>query len=199
MKFLRDNIVAIAALIVSGLSLWFAIDAQNTDREYKELGIVPHISDSKFATELSFSFKNRGIGPAAIKWVKYFAVKGCNDSKLMSAKDWAAQHLEIEYQAVSDFLDDVFSVQPDNVLKDKTININAMQPGSIYAAGDKFTVFAVLEARDIFKRMNENRSSRVLGRFAMLDLPFSLEYCSLTGKACFKFNTDYIDEKCKSK
>jgi hypothetical protein len=35
-----------------------------TDREYKELAIVPHMSDSRFATELSVSFRNSGIDPA---------------------------------------------------------------------------------------------------------------------------------------
>jgi hypothetical protein len=195
-SFFRDNLVAIGALFVSGLSLWFAIDAQKTDREYKELAIVPHMSDSRFATELSVFFRNSGIGPALIKQIKYYTAKSCSDSASMAAKDWAAQHLQIEFQSVSDFLDDAFSVQPDNVLKDSTINISALQPANVYSVGEKLTFFQVLEARDIFKKMGENRSSRVLGRFAMLDLPFSFEYCSLTGKSCFKFNTEYIDAKC---
>ena len=195
-SFWRENLVSICALFVSALSLYYAIDAQNTDREYKELAVIPHLSVDRFGSELNVFFKNVGIGPAVIRRVKYISSKGCVASDSMSASEWAEKHFEIENRSFNEFLDDAFSVQPDNVLKGSTLNTTSIIPGNTYSVGDKVTVFTILEARQIFQKMGENRSSRVLKRFVELQLPLGIEYCSLTGKSCAQFNMSYIDDKC---
>jgi len=59
-------IVSISSVAISLASLWYAVSAQNYDREYRELLIRPRLDFDLSVNNIEIGIKNRGLGPAII-------------------------------------------------------------------------------------------------------------------------------------
>jgi hypothetical protein len=60
-------VVSASSLFIASLSLYFTIQAQKTDINYKELSIRPKLQWRSSATDFSINLDNVGLGPATIE------------------------------------------------------------------------------------------------------------------------------------
>jgi hypothetical protein len=190
-------IVALSSLFVACLSVYFTIQAQKADIEYKELAIRPAVGIGADVSNFSIFLTNAGYGHAIVRRV----VLGV-DGKCYSSDNEAT--FEEAYSRFSTYvLGEIYQKSYPQVdvkgLRDVFVTAGGiLDAGAVIRAGDKFQIFylepaalAQLTKLDL-KTITEIRNK--FGR-AVSMMPFRVEYCSATGKYCEIVDTK--NQQCK--
>src|SRR5262245_13007768 len=71
-KFFKDwqAFVSCCGFFVACLSLYYTIDAQKTDRQYREASIFPALEFTMEGADFDYRLTNVGLGPAILKRVR---------------------------------------------------------------------------------------------------------------------------------
>jgi hypothetical protein len=187
------SIIAISSLLIARFSLYLTIDAQRSDRLYKELLIKPSLALGADSTSFSFFLQNDGLGPADIKSIVYYFNNHCLylvQSDRIRVNRENANEVSV---AIKDRLyDRIFSIPSfaPLMLNADLVKVHPLLPGTIIGSGRQWVFFAPDEPfMEIRKRISElephfAQSLRDTFLLQGMTLPFSLRYCSMSGNFC---------------
>jgi hypothetical protein len=181
--------ISVSSLFVACLSLWFSIDAQRSDREYKEISIRPSLILDAAEENYSVKVKNNGLGPAVIKRIGYKFTGDCVEFDEANADGWVTPtrqpfgtyFLEGLIKAMREFgfeYPEPFKYQ-----------VHLPSPGLLISTGSEYAIFT-LEPSEGEKLRNRLRDrglvTQIQEKFFSLarEIPLFMDYCSATGKFC---------------
>ena len=184
-------IMAVASLAVAVISLLYSVDAQKTERAYKEIMIRPKLELQVSGRDLSIKIINTGLGPAQIVRVVTKLDGECVDSKNMSEAEWRSHELKIaSYIATKVIGTALESFNLDASLAGRLHpNISIPSAGHTIIANGEFRIawFTSTEVeiiRDsLIASQTEKRFSIGYSSIA-LRLPLNLAYCSASFQTC---------------
>jgi hypothetical protein len=207
-KFISTNALALTSLFIAALSLYLTVHTQNEDRDYKEMMIRPALTYEVHPFDLTVGYRNDGLGPAVIVDFVYkdgdecLSVADIYNSKLISGNI---------YRVGLDIQDRLFTQVYTFAVPTKSPGVTVarfnergtmLAPGSIIATGKEWSLFRVpddtlSEFRQDLNKLQPATVSVFQAKFfeAAMTLPFSLRYCSLSGKYCYSIREDVT--KCK--
>jgi hypothetical protein len=187
---LTTLLIALLSLTVAAASLYFGIDSQKTDREYKEITIRPYLMIQWDPNQVAIAVRNVGLGPAVIKKV---IIKSAEKCEVFSSDE---QALEIQNRFKEVFVQLFGTVIEMIHPADGGIawhSINPLLPEMIIYTGDSETIFKIdpTAAADLMKRMPRQMGDieQTIGE-RIAHIPIRVQYCSITGKWCSKFKPD---------
>jgi hypothetical protein len=187
------TLISICSLFVACLSLWFSIDAQRSDREYKEISIRPSLSFDVSDEYYSVLIKNSGLGPALIKRVGHKFTNSCVEFNEADPDSWERSILTTMQQHFAPYFIEgllkamrQFGFEYPEPFKAR---MHLPSPGTMISTGAEATFFRIepVEAEKLRSRLRERGLLwQIQEKFAYLarETPIFMEYCSATGKFC---------------
>jgi hypothetical protein len=182
-------LTAASSMLIAAASLYYAVDAQRTDREYKEVAIQPRMWLGGDWEDLSLTYINTGLGPAIIDSVVLKVGDKCKSTNDFEPDEWA----EVFTDFVNENLDELYSktLPPMPWVrggKQKyNVQINVLRVGDSVRPGDK--KFIIRLDPGTLKELVKIDSTELLGarqKFsaAAFKLPIRIVACSATGRTC---------------
>lgn len=95
-------IIAISSMFIAALSLYFSVNAQRVDAEYKEISIQPRPSLLPLFEDMSLSVRNLGLGPAVVKQINFERNGRCLSSYGMNPEEWQTMYSEFLQEIASE-------------------------------------------------------------------------------------------------
>ena len=186
-------ILSIMSMMIALTSLFYAVNAQRTDREYKELSIVPILELHTSTIDLSIRVKNVGLGPAILRDVATKLDNKCIHSAGLSQKDWKEEQTKFSVYVMRDIVAASLKGHVKGSDKPTLIDGNAQVPqhNQIIPAMGELTIFAFAAdalrvINDGLNQMGESHKYEALSSFQQraMDVPINFFYCSLSYRYC---------------
>jgi hypothetical protein len=184
-------LLAFASFCVAGLSLYFTINAQKDDRQYKELLLKPNLQVEASSHEYSVTLLNNGLGPAEVQDVLYYDGWGCIELLAQDRQSFDSR----DYYKIIDALRKRFATRVASVpWKGNKVDDNDYMrifiplPKGVLGVGP-FTLFAIHDPEAFRSKLDALGAQTALNfNLAFVEdafsLPFSISYCSLSGRYC---------------
>lgn len=182
-------IVAMSSMFIAALSLMFTIEAQKTDKEYKEVAIQPRIMLNAQNDDFAWTMRNVGLGPGVVAEIRMKVGGKCISSNDVNAEEWKAKF----QQLVDEMQVDVFSKSfpPMPWVKGGKSNFNTeadmLLEEDVIPAGET-RVLMRLDAASLkeLKQVKGDEFFIAKQKFAekAFAVPFAVELCSATGRTC---------------
>ncbi len=182
-------IIAISSMLIAGFALYFTVQAQRADLEYKEISIQPRPSLGPYFEGMSLSVKNLGLGPAIVRQIDFERDGKCISSYGMKPGEWQSTYAEfLKAQAIDVFAKSLppmpwikggkrkFNVEVDTLQYDDTVRANEdrylfrLDPGTF-----KELVQADPDEQVLAKAKFAANAYRV---------PIIITFCSATDRTC---------------
>lgn len=176
-------------MFIAGLSLYYAVDAQKRDLEYKEISIQPRTSLLPLFEGLSLTLRNLGLGPAVIKQIDFEQNGKCVSSYDKELGEWQ--------KIYGDFLKAVAaevytkSLPPMPWIKGGKpqfdYEVDTLQfNDTIRASEDRWLFHLAPGTLKEFLAANSAEQVATSDRFARLAyaVPIIITACSATGRTC---------------
>jgi hypothetical protein len=182
-------LTAISSMLIAAASLYYTIDAQRTDREYKEVAIQPRLWLGGDWEDLSLTFMNTGLGPAIIDSIVLKVGDKCKSTDDFEPDEWA----EVFTTFATENIDGLFAktlppmpwVKGGKRKYDTQTDI--LRVGDTVRPGDK--TFIIRLDPGTLKELVQIDSTELLGakqKFATaaFSIPIRIAACSATGRTC---------------
>jgi hypothetical protein len=190
-------IVALSSFFVACLSLYFTIQAQKTDMEYKELAIRPTLGIGADVSNFSIYLTNSGYGHAIVHRVSLGVEGKCYSSDDEASFDEAYSRFEVSV------LNEVYqkSYPPADIKSLRDVFVTGgghVDNGSVIRAGERFQMFYLEPAAlALLTKLDLKTLTGIRNNFAraVSMMPYRVEYCSATGKYCEIIDTR--NQQCK--
>ena len=178
------------ALIVAVAALWYTIDAQKTDREYKELLIRPRLYVHSQTEDFSIKIGNSGVGPAAVSRLVISGLHECFDSRSMTKDEWDKAGAIIRKSFDDRVRDEVFHGVTRQQLGGGIDLAETLPATDQWIAPNEVVevlkVLGVEQAMKSLSSLDKNLEQQVKSQFIKYAVsnPVRVEYCSVSGKYC---------------
>ena len=182
-----STIIAVSSMLIAGMSLYFTINAQRLDLEYKEVSIQPRVSLNGVGESLSMVLRNVGLGPAVITDVVLKVAGKCVRARTSSDAEWIKAFQDFTQAIIPDVFTKAlspaawkskkgFDVESDTIYIEDTI-----RPGD-----DRWLVRLDPGSMKEVAQIDRSEFAATKIKFAksVYDAPIKIRYCSATGRTC---------------
>lgn len=182
-------ITAVSSMVIASLSLYFTVNAQRTDLEYKEISIQPRLAMMGLSENMSLSIRNVGLGPAIVKQIDMLVAGKCVTSYGKSQEEWATLHTKFGYEILPELYSKTLPPMPWKKGGKTRYNVefNLINPGDAVRAGED--VYFVKLDEGTLKELSQvdiDDFAKAKSAFyvAAVAVPLRVEYCSATERMC---------------
>jgi hypothetical protein len=181
--------VALSSMLIAGLSLYFTVDAQQRDVEYKEVSIQPRPTLSPDYERLSLSLGNVGLGPAIVRQIHFDQDGKCVTSYGVGADEWQKTFTDFVKAAASEVYSKSLPPMPWSLggRSKFDFEVNSLQENdTIPSNRDRWIFHLAPGSWDEFKKGDPSEQVPASDRFASLAyaIPMTVYLCSATGRTC---------------
>lgn len=182
-------IVAMSSVLIACLSLYFTIQAQQADLQYKEVAIAPRMWLGAEEERMSVSLRNNGLGPAIIEQVDIVSEGKCLSSGDMSREAFS----EVYTSFLKGQLDKLYTKTLPEMpwfpggRRNYDTDIRYVGPGDVIRAGESEPLVKLAEGSLIeYRQANSAYVAQANQKFsqAAYELPIRFLICSATRRTC---------------
>jgi hypothetical protein len=176
------------------LSLYFTIEAQKLDRQYREVSIQPRVGLLGEVDDFSIVLANEGLGPAFIQRVTLGVAGKCYSSEVSTRADFSQAVDQFNIQVREEVYDKALPKISDKKKPlDVQMTMTPFHDGLTIRAGNKIAIFKLHNAvlKEIEKLDYRTiTTAKIDFAKAVSQLSLAIEYCSATGLFCETIKTE---------
>jgi len=200
-RWFSAHAVAIAALVVSitmpSIALWYATEAQRTDRYYREISIQPLLGLRTDTSNYSVLLENHGLGPAKIMRIATNFGQCVDSGQMTTVKEWDDSLMRL-YRVLTEEIGKVFTeaVWRTNRMRPPDTQIGFPTLGAMILPARTSTVFAMVPDQiapfnEAMEKVDPQLRYRTQVRFLewARTAPVAIKYCSATQRYCSVLDT----------
>ena len=180
---------AISSILIAAASLYYTIDAQRTDREYKEVAIQPRLWLGGEPENFGLTLKNTGLGPAIVGTIVIRVGGQCKSSDDYAPDEW----INIFSSFVTELVDPLYTKTlpklpaPKGQAAKFNVQSNILTVGDSLRPGDKYPIIYLdRDTMDGLSQVDSTERVQAEHKFAAAayDVPMRILLCSATGRTC---------------
>jgi hypothetical protein len=182
-------LTAISSMLIAAASLYYAVDAQRTDRAYKEVAIQPRLWLGGDWDDLSLTFINRGLGPAIIDSIVLKVGDKCKSTDDFEPDEWAEVFTAFANEIIDGLYTKTLPPMPwvKGGKRNYDVQTDILRVGDSVRPGDK--KFIIRLDPGTLKELTQIDSTELLRakqKFAIaaFNVPIRIVACSATGRTC---------------